>query len=354
MATTQFWSQKLFERRDSLKISYDGVARKCNVSERSAKYYIKRDIDAGYISRKKSQYCHPIFKRLCDGKNIYFLTKKGKSYLGRGDKQSPPSSFSLNNNRKVMYDLHLSLSQLDVDEALSRIKEFPKWWFNDLQLLKRVLQLFFRKLKKGYCVNDPMRWISSVIKSDGYGYRRKIAKEVLKGIKEGRRDLSPPVQQTYSTLAKLGQQGLLLSEETLIKLLRKGMAHLGVALIAFEKLSTYSTPIRDLNGFLIYLVGLDDPLSIFKPKESSAEAIIQETQELLKKHQEKLKCIKSPEELPKTPQKSCSYLQFLIHKIDPQKSLLKHFSHDRGVWKEQVFKVLDPSFRKNTLQLINV
>ncbi len=110
MTATQFWSQKLFESRDSIRTSYIGVARKCNISERSAKYYIKRDIDAGYIIKKRVQYCHPIFKRLCDGRNIYFLTKKGKSYLGRGDQQPPSNSSSFQPTRKVIYDLHLSLT----------------------------------------------------------------------------------------------------------------------------------------------------------------------------------------------------------------------------------------------------
>jgi len=296
MATTQFWSQRLFESRDSVKTSYVGVARKCNISERSAKYYIKRDIDAGYIIRKKVQYSHPIFKRLCDGRNIYFLTKKGKRYLGRGDKQPPSSSFPPNNNRKVMYDLHLSLSQLDKGESLSQRKEFPKWWFNDLKLLRKVLQLFFNKLKRGYRVYFPMRWISSALKTNGDGYRRKVAKEVLKWIDESYRDLSPPVQQTYETLKKLGQQGLELSEESLLKLLRRGMSHLGVALIAYDRLATYSPQIQDLNAFLNYFVGLDDPLSVFKPRESAAETIIKETQELLKKHQKFRRTPQAPSE----------------------------------------------------------
>lgn len=99
---------------------------------------------------------------------------------------------------------------------------------------------------------------------------------------------------------------------------------------------------------------MDDPFSIFESKKCSAKIIIKETQELLEKYQEKVKCIKNPQELPNTPQKDCSYLQFLIHKVDPQKSLLKVFSHEGEGWKEQIFKILDPFFIKTTRRLIHV
>ena len=42
MATQKFWSQRLFERKDVVKISYEGIAKKCQTTTRSAKNYIKR------------------------------------------------------------------------------------------------------------------------------------------------------------------------------------------------------------------------------------------------------------------------------------------------------------------------
>ncbi|MCB1082455.1 MAG: hypothetical protein KDK63_04850 [Chlamydiia bacterium] len=350
MATTHFWSQKLFEKKDSIKISYEGIAHKCNVTTRSAKSYIKRDLETGLIIRRKVQYCHPVFNRLCDGKNIYFLTPKGKTYLGRENR--PPPSNRSQNPHKTLQNLHHILNRSNDKGGSPSSQGFPKWWFQDLPLLKKVLQLLSHKLKKGYKVFSPMRWISAAIKSNGYGYRRKIATEVLKGIQKGEKDLSPPVQRTYDFLRKLNDQGLELSEESLIKLLRKGLAHLGVALIALEKLATYSPRIHNLNRFLNYLVGLDDPLSIFKSKEIEATEVISSTKKLLEKHQDHIKCIKDPKELPQSPQPKCPYLQFLIHKKCPEKSLLKLFYQERGIWKEQIHKILDPLFLETTANLI--
>ena len=81
MHTNLFWSKKLFQKSQRVRISYEEIARRCCVTIRSAKNYIKRDLEAGLILRVKNRYTHPIFKRICDGKNTYLLTDQGKGIL---------------------------------------------------------------------------------------------------------------------------------------------------------------------------------------------------------------------------------------------------------------------------------
>lgn len=60
MPRPKFWTQILFEKNLSLKISYEGIAERCHVTTRTAKNYIKRDLEAGFIARKKSLFIHPV------------------------------------------------------------------------------------------------------------------------------------------------------------------------------------------------------------------------------------------------------------------------------------------------------
>lgn len=349
MTTQKFWSQKLFEKRDSIKISYDGVAQKCHITSRSAKNYIKRDLEAGLIYREKRRYLHPVLKKLCDGRNTYFLTEQGKALLGR--KLNPPSSRSRapqKLSRKLLLDFSKKLQDRSSFEGVEFPKEIPLWWLKDLPILKRTLKLLHQKIKKGYRVCAPYTWISKVLKENGVGYRQKVATEVICHLQNPYRDanLPPPVQNTYILLRKFSVLGLDTSTSSIKKLLRKGFAHLGLALRSFDKLLQYSTGISNPTAFLNYLISLEDPISIF----SSAKApqkIIAIAKTLLVKYQKHITFVSSPGELPESPEKGKIYLQFLVHKRSPEQSLLRAFQKSGSFWKQKVLKALDPLFLEN-------
>lgn len=83
MVGEKFWTHTLFRNKGHVKLSYEEIAKLCNVSLRSAKSYIKRDVAKGLIERWNSYYGHPVSNRICTGKNVYYLTPKGKKLLRR-------------------------------------------------------------------------------------------------------------------------------------------------------------------------------------------------------------------------------------------------------------------------------
>jgi len=354
MTTQKFWSQKLFEKRDSIKISYEGVAQKCHTTSRSAKNYIKRDLEAGLIYRERRRYIHPVFKKLCDGRNTYFLTEQGKILLGR--KAKPPSSGSRDPqkpSRELLLDFSKKLQNLSSFEVEELPKEVPLWWLKDLPLLKKTLKLLHQKIKKGYKVCAPYAWISKVLKERGVGYRQKVANEVFRHLQNPEREANfpPPVQNTYALLRKFSALGLDTSISSIKKLLRKGFAHLGLALCTFDKLLQYSTDISNPSAFLNYLISLEDPIAIFSSAKTP-QKIIAIAKTLLVKYQKHITFVSNPGELPESPEKGKIYLQFLVHKRSPEQSLLRSFQKSGSLWKQKVIKALDPLFLEKTQALL--
>lgn len=354
MATiTPFWSQKLFEKSDKVRISYEGIARKCCVTPRSAKNYIKRDIESGLIIRKKNKYTHPIFKRVCDGRNTYILTKEGRDKMRKKPPSKPPGPSS---GEKKEWQLLFDLKQMG---SLSEIKRFsqpasqlPTWWFKDPSLLEKTLILLKKKIEKGYKVRSPIRWISSALKDFGCGYRQKVAQEVSLHLNHP--DLlkccSEPVHQFYHRLHHLKGRGLDTSVPSLLKLLRRGFAHLGDALYAMDKLLKYSVNVNNLTAFLNYLVSLKDPHIIYKVKKPLQDCL-EKAKTFLREKASSLQFV-NKKSLPEIPEREKTYLQFLIHKTFPEKSLIRVFQFTHGLWKEKRLKIGDPLFTKTIQTLV--
>ena len=274
MPNPKFWTQALFEKKNFLKISYEGIAQRCQVTTRTAKNYIKRDLEAGFILRKKSLFLHPVYKRSWNRTNCYFLTTKGKKALGL-DIQTQPSLTLLPCSAKkedfqLLLDLALQLSSAsNYQNVLKKKSPFPKWWFRNLFLLRKTLNLFFQKLKKGYHYRSPKKWISSVLKQEGIGYRQKQAQEFSKKIANKMLPQTPFEKGLIQTLKSLQKQGLDTSSSSLQRLLRKGLSHLQSAVTVLEKFIFWKKPIQSLNGMLNWLVRQKDPLELLKPLANS-------------------------------------------------------------------------------------
>lgn len=348
MASTQFLSKKLFEKTEHIKISYKGIAHKFQVTERSAKNYIKRDLISGWIVRKKNKYTHPIFHRLCDGKNTYLLTEKGRGVLrGKTFPKSPPPPS--NNKESLQLLLELSYQLPAKPLATSTLKKygcFPRWWFQVPTLLHKTLKLLFQKIKKGYRLRNPIGWISAALRDQGCGYRKKIAQEILNVLNRNTVDpsFSEPIRLFYLRLKRYIKLGLDSSLPFLMKLLRKGFSHLGSALCALEKVQNYIPNIHHLSAFLSYLVFLEDPHSVYRKKIISSKTLIETVKTTLSLKKNHLRFVNHSDQLPATPEPQQTYLQFLIHKRDPIKSLLKTYQFIAGKWKEHTISIRDPQF----------
>jgi len=84
MAKEKFWTHTLFKNAGCVELSYSEIAKLCGVSLRSAKSYVQRDVANGLIERWNSYYGHSVSNRICTGKNVYYLTPKGKKFLIKG------------------------------------------------------------------------------------------------------------------------------------------------------------------------------------------------------------------------------------------------------------------------------
>lgn len=357
MATIQFWSQKLFEKSNRVKISYEGVARKCHVTTRSAKNYIKRDIQSGLIVRQRNKYKHPLFKKICDGRNTYILTEEGRGVLRKKPPYQPPRPPSTSKGgSQLLLNLSKNGRPLPVAEVLNNQGyKFPSWWFEeDPPLLEKALLLLKSKIKKGYKVRNPIGWVSSVLKDQGCGYRQKIAQDVLFHLNTpGLIDsCSEPVYQLYNRLRFLKEKGLDTSVSSLLKLLRKGFAHLGDALCAMEKLLHYSIKINNVTAFLNYLTSLKDPHSAYKRNKSPKKGCIQLAQNFLTMNASTIKFV-NKKILPEAPESKKTYLEFLVHKTVPDRSFIRVFQFIRGRWKEKLLKAIDPFFIKQVQELVS-
>jgi len=353
MATQKFWSQRLFERKEVVKISYEGIAKKCQTTTRSAKNYIKRDINAGLIVRSKNQYLHPIFQRICDGKNTYFLTLKGKRALGK-DSQYPPSDSGppQESAQEQLQKLRQVLCQISKETQNEQISLIPAWWLRDKLLLRKTLQLLFKKLRKGYRVLSPYAWVSKALKDRGVGYRLKIVHDVLNHLEQPHKTYSSVIETTYDRLRSMQKDGLEISTESLLRLLRKGFSHLGQALHSYERLQRYTPKITNPIAFLNYLVSLKEPFLIFSSNQSSAKKI-ELVKSLLRKNREKIVFLPKKAKLPHKPLEEKLHIQFLIHKHMPERSVLQVFQSLGGEWKATLLKAFEPSFFKKAKTIIN-
>ena len=286
MSKETFRSAVLFASREKIQLSYREIASRRSLTRRSAISHVKQDIENGYIERERTKYQCRKYRRLLEGRNIYRLTKKGKKALGN-------VPFYRKKEEKRQKEKELLQAILDWMQASGKKRKSifqrvlfssPPWWGWNPKVLWKTLVLLLSKLKKGYRLRSPLRWISSCLKDLGVGFRRKTARRYSRiccclAFEKQTSSASPVFSSPYIAeglynLAGLAKMGLDISEKALEKLLRKGFDQLSSAakvLLQVQK----KRKIENLNNFLNWLLTLKNPFGLFdksaRTKESALE-----------------------------------------------------------------------------------
>ncbi|MGE0198863.1 MAG: hypothetical protein AB7S94_08930, partial [Simkaniaceae bacterium] len=138
------------------------------------------------------------------------------------------------------------------------------------------------------------------------------------------------------------------------KLLRKGFSHLASCTEVLLKILKWRA-IKNLNGFLNWLVSLKEPFEIFNKKKYSASEIIQWSQSLFKS--EAKNCIfdtrgdfKKWVQNPSCLDRGKCFVQFHIFK-DLEKSFvhLLHWTSEK--WEDRRLKITSPFFKEEILNM---
>lgn len=97
----KFWAFSLFLKKSNIQISFLEIACVLGVSKRTAKRYMKKDLENGFITKKATQYQCRKYKTLLSGRNIYTLTDKGQAHLNSSKQGSlTPQSLIKKNSSK--------------------------------------------------------------------------------------------------------------------------------------------------------------------------------------------------------------------------------------------------------------
>ena len=307
----KFHTANLFAYKKSRKPSYKEIAQKFDISIPTAKRWIKKDIENGYILRERTKYKCKKYKALLHGRNIYHTTPKGrelipqrslkkKTLLKKSLLRSPSKSSLKSYNRRAFQRNSLKKEEKELLKKFGFMhleKSANSWWFQNIKTLKKTLTLLRKKKSNGYRVKNEMLWISSCIKDGGRGYLYRKAKEytlVITGnhkfIRKRRlfEKFSPRTQDFFILIKKLKSKGFKISFKEMMKLMRKGIPHLHTAIdVCIRALK--KRVVHDINFFLNWIVGLKEPKDVFKKngelleKESTRDWSIKRTVDCLNK-----------------------------------------------------------------------
>ena len=363
----------LFLSKETRKISFLEISKFLGVSERTAKRYIKKDLENGFITRERTTYQCRKYKTLLSGRNIYHLTEKGKAYLLQSQQGyvTPQSFIKKKYSSKEEFakgKARDSFSQEKKNELLEKhhfghlIGKCPPWWFRNFYILEKTLRLLNQKKRRGYKAKNEKRWISSVIRDQGRGFRHKVAKKTSLTLANNRKELlnilecsSDRILTDFDRLKELKKRGLNTSFEEMEKLLRKGFSHLASCAEVLLKISKWRA-IKNLNGFLNWLVSLKEPFEIFNKKNHSADEIIQWAQSLFKSEAKNCvfdtrgdfkKWVKNPSCLDR----SKCFVQFHIFQ-DVEKSFINLLQWESEKWEDKRLKVTSPFFKETLLNIL--
>jgi DNA-binding Lrp family transcriptional regulator len=164
--------------KNTFQKSYLEIAKAQGIQELTAKLRIKTDVENGYISKERTTYKSQKYKALLDGRNKYHVTEKGREELNisRSIPQSIYNSFKEefgkskaleNSSFKIQQERQKLLQKHDLSNLVGKA---PDWWFKDSKHLEKTLKLLKQKQAKGYKVQNPLRWLSSVLKQEAVGY----------------------------------------------------------------------------------------------------------------------------------------------------------------------------------------
>ena len=372
----RFYTHRLFLSKNLLKISFLELSKTLAVSERTAKRYIKKDLENGFITRERTTYQCRKYKTPLSGRNIYTLTDKGYAYLNSSNQGSlTPQSLIKKNSSKEEFakdkpSAAFSKFKREKEKILAKyrlshlVSRAPHWWFRDLLTLEKTLKLLNNKKKKGYKVKNEERWISSVIRDRGRGFRHKVAKKTSLTLANNKKELlnivetsSDRVLSDFDRLKELKKMGLNTSFKEMEKLLRKGFSHLASCTEVLLKILKWRA-IKNLNGFLNWLVSLKEPFEIFNKKKYSASEIIQWSQSLFKS--EAKNCVfdtrgdfKKWVQKPSCLDRDKCFVQFHIFQ-DLEKSFVHLLHWASGKWEERRLLVTNILFKEILTNLFNI
>lgn len=199
-----------------------------------------------------------------------------KDRFARGKPQELSSSLERKNYKRSYFEHKLEMLKPFGFESLA--KKAPAWWFKNPKRLKAGLKLLRSKLRKGHSCRDPFKFLCFLMKHGVFGYRRHCARNLSLAVVKPTIDRvmpfvesSDPVRQTYDGLVKLHKShGLKMDFTNVQKLLRKKFPHLTAAVeVCFKRISLNGADkIRNVNGFLNYLVGMANPYDYLERKEA--------------------------------------------------------------------------------------
>lgn len=356
-----------------IQISFLEISKSLRISERTAKRYIKKDLENGLITKEATQYQCRKYKKPLSGRNIYSLTEKGKNQINsskQGDltplslekKNSSKEEFAKGKPPEPFHKFKREKDQIFGKYKCSHLSSrAPQWWFRDLKVLEKTLKLLIFKKKKGYRVKDEASWISSVIRDRGRGFSHKVAKQTALVLANNRKQSmkvvmggSEKLLADFDQLKELKKRGLNTSFREMEKLLRKGVSHLSLCSSVLLRLLKYQ-PVKDINGFLHWLVCLKEPIDIFKkskPKKEKESVPELRMKRLLLWINQNLEKVVPVENIPctkqivrlqpdlKAPEDTSENRKKAFFQVS-EKTLFRFWSFQNGEWKHSVIDAND-------------
>ena len=321
----------------SFQKSYLEISKAQGIQELTAKLRIKSDIESGYITKERTTYKSPKYKVLLDGRNIYHLTEKGRQKANplpnipqRYSHSSDEECFAKSKAPESDFQSKFPNQQPLQRHGLSKLVGIaPSWWFKDLELLEKTLKLLNQKQAKGYTTRDPLRWISSVLKQEGVGYREKVAKETAKKLRGELPEQTPFEKDALKALQSLQSKGLDTSHSSLQLFLSKGLMHLQSSTTVLEKHIEWNKPIENLSGMLFWIVKQKNPLELLKPLATSSEKQISKLKAFFTHNASHF--IFNKPTLKSSMKKP--HIEFFIHKKAPLSSVVKIYKKISGDWR---------------------
>ena len=279
--------------RKNIPISFKQIAKIVGCTETYVKITVAKLVKIGKVIKTKTTFISKKYKKprvLC-GKNLYTLPptlnescakKINPKFLYISSKEEIAREQALRNSSKEESFQDFS----GREEKVSVLKRFgfedlaekaPDWWFKDLKKLQKALSLLKKKLKTGWRCRNKINFTSFLLKRGIFGFSRHVAKDLSLSIAKPSLErvekfLEPePRRLTYEGLVSLHKNhGLNISFSSMQKLMRKKFGHLIAAVEVCHKRLQWNKgeKIRNINAFLNYLVGLENPHDFLKRKEA--------------------------------------------------------------------------------------
>lgn len=359
MAET-FHSKKLFRKQDRVKLSYKEAAARRKVCRRTCITHLQRDVENGYLLKRPTTHRCARYKRPLHGRNIFFLTKKGREALGRQatPKEKRDQAEKATNNAILRL---LASSPARRKEDFQKLQEVcPDWWLGNRKLFEKTLSLLGRKLRKGYRVRSPARWISATLKDQGIGFKRRQARRLSSDLQsvslssQRLSQISPYRFEVIESLKVLIKRGIIdCNEATLIRLSRKGYSFLAIAVRVFFRIEK-NKKLKNPAKFFNWLFSLKDPNDVFKPKPVSPEELLDWTEGRLEANKERCVFLSNMYTEPVSKDPSKIYVCFLTSRKTPLKSYMRVFFFQKGLfstWREAFLSLSKPTFKKEFLHI---